>query len=72
MSTDERNQASNRTCSTNATRVRTARVRSNGAAIWVNADELVELGINPDETNTIEIRIRGGLLRLVPARNREL
>lgn len=71
MRTDKCNQLSNRTCSTDATRARTARVRSSGAAIWLNADELAELGINPDEIDTIEIRIRDGLLRLAPAKNRE-
>lgn len=37
-----------------------------GAAVWINADELAALGIDPDRTDAVEIQVADGDLKLTP------
>lgn len=37
-----------------------------GAALWINADELAALGIDPDRTDAVEIQVADGDLKLTP------
>jgi len=37
-----------------------------GAAVWINANELAALGINPDRTDAVEIQVADGDLKLTP------
>lgn len=43
-----------------------------GIALWLNADELAQLGIDTEATRTIYIRVSDGRLALVPARGGSL
>lgn len=38
-----------------------------GAAIWLNADELAALGIDPGRTDAVDIQVTDGDLELTPA-----
>lgn len=42
-----------------------------GAAIWINADELAALGIDPDRTDAVDIKVTDGDLELTPAHGGE-
>ncbi|WP_117595161.1 hypothetical protein [Haloprofundus halophilus] len=38
-----------------------------GVALWVNADELTDIGINPAVTDAVDVWIEDGGLRVSPA-----
>jgi len=42
-----------------------------GVAVWVNADELSALGVDPNRTDAVDVRVADGDLELTPAHHGE-
>lgn len=53
-------------------RVRTATINTDksgdpiGIAVWLNVDELIELGVDPDANDSIDVRVNDGEIELIP------
>jgi hypothetical protein len=58
--------APNESTSKTADTRRTARVHDHGVAVWVSADDLADLGIDAADTDTVDVRVDDGAIRLVP------
>lgn len=37
-----------------------------GIAIWLNADELMNLGVDPKANDTVDVHVSNGELKLIP------
>lgn len=52
---------------------RTARINTDqsgvpiGVAVWLNTEELAALGVDPDRTDAVDVRVADGDLELTPA-----
>lgn len=56
---------------------RTARINTDqssapiGVAVWLNADELAALGVDPDRNDAVDVRVADGDLELTPTHQGE-
>ena len=43
-----------------------------GIVVWLNADELIELGVDPETSEAVGVQVTDGELKLTPGQAKEL